>query len=153
MKKVLLTLVLSTGIFAMVFAQIENPVTWSYSAKKVADKVYELQMTATLSPGWHLYSQNAGEALSDPTSFVFANNPLFKLENKVKETGKLISEYDPTMKGVLKFYKDKVTFTQRVKMKSTAPTVAKGTVTYIVCNDRKCLPPKDVDFSIKLGGK
>ena len=153
MKKVLLTLVLSTGIFAMAFAQIENPVTWSYSAKKVADKVYELQMTATLSPGWHLYSQNAGEALSDPTSFVFANNPLFKLENKVKETGKLISEYDPTMKGVLKFYKDKVTFTQRVKMKSTAPTVAKGTVTYIVCNDRKCLPPKDVDFSIKLGGK
>ncbi|HMT96877.1 MAG TPA: protein-disulfide reductase DsbD family protein [Ferruginibacter sp.] len=153
MKKVLLTLVISTGIFAMAFAQIENPVTWSYSAKKVADKVYELQMTATLSPGWHLYSQNAGEALSDPTSFVFANNPLFKLENKVKETGKLISEYDPTMKGVLKFYKDKVTFTQRVKMKSTAPTVAKGTVTYIVCNDRKCLPPKDVDFSIKLGGK
>jgi len=153
MKKVLLTLVISTGIFAMAFAQIENPVTWSYSAKKVADKVYELQMTATLSPGWHLYSQNAGEALSDPTSFVFANNPLFKLENKVKETSKLISEYDPTMKGVLKFYKDKVTFTQRVKMKSTAPTVAKGTVTYIVCNDRKCLPPKDVDFSIKLGGK
>jgi len=153
MKKVLLTLVISTGIFAMAFAQIENPVTWSYSAKKVADKVYELQMTAILSPGWHLYSQNAGEALSDPTSFVFANNPLFKLENKVKETGKLISEYDPTMKGVLKFYKDKVTFTQRVKMKSTAPTVAKGTVTYIVCNDRKCLPPKDVDFSIKLGGK
>lgn len=153
MKKVLLTLVISTGIFAIAFAQIENPVTWSYSAKKVADKVYELQMTATLSPGWHLYSQNAGEALSDPTSFVFANNPLFKLENKVKETGKLISEYDPTMKGVLKFYKDKVTFTQRVKMKSTAPTVAKGTVTYIVCNDRKCLPPKDVDFSIKLGGK
>lgn len=153
MKKFLLSLAFATGFITLAFAQIENPVTWSYSAKKVADKVYDLQMTATLSPGWHIYSQNAGDALSDPTSFVFSNNPLFKLDNKVKETGKLISEYDPTMKGVLKFYKDKVTFTQRVKMKSAVPTVAKGTVTYIVCNDKKCLPPKDVDFSIKLGGK
>ena len=153
MKKILLSLAIATGFISVAFSQIENPVTWSYNAKKVADKVYDLQITATLSPGWHLYSQNAGEALSDPTSFVFANNPLFKLENKVKETGKLIAEYDPTMKGVLKFYKNNVTFTQRVKMKTTAPTVAKGTVTYIVCNDKKCLPPKDVAFSIKLGGK
>ena len=25
-----------------------------------------------------------------------------------------------------------------------------GTVTYMVCNDRQCLPPKDVEFKIKM---
>lgn len=34
-----------------------NPVAWSFSAKKVADKTYEVQMVATMQIGWHLYSQ------------------------------------------------------------------------------------------------
>jgi thiol:disulfide interchange protein DsbD len=78
MKKILLSLAIATGFISVAFSQIENPVTWSYNAKKVADKVYDLQITATLSPGWHLYSQMPGR-LSDPTSFVFANNT-FKLK-------------------------------------------------------------------------
>jgi len=46
-----------------------------------------------------------------------------------------------------------VDFVQRVKLKSTARTVFKGTVTFMVCNDKKCLPPKEIPFSVKLDGK
>jgi hypothetical protein len=152
MKKISLSVSLLLLCIGAAFAQIENPVKWSYTAKKISDKVYELHMTATLDGKWHIYAQDAGEG-PEPTAFTFAGNPLIKLDEKVKEVGKLEKQYDPNFKSVLKFYSSKVDFVQRVKLKSSAATVVKGTVSYMVCNDKKCLPPKEVPFSIKLDGK
>jgi len=138
--------------FITAFAQMENPVKWNYTANKVADKTYELHITATIDGNWHLYAQDAGEG-PEPTSFSFAVNPLIKLDGKVKESGKLEKSYDPNFKSTLKFYSNTVDFIQKVKVKSSASTVVKGTLTFMVCNDRKCLPPKEVPFSIKIDGK
>jgi len=134
------------------FAQVENPVSWVFSATKISAKQYELHMSATVDGNWHIYSQQAGEG-PEPTSFTFVKNPLVKLDGKVKEMGKLESLYDPNFKSTLKFYNGKVDFVQKVNVKSTANTVIKGTVVYMVCNDRRCLPPKEIPFSIKLEGK
>lgn len=133
-------------------AQIENPVKWSYAAKKLADKTYELHIAANIDRNWHIYAQDAGEG-PEPTSFSFASNPLVKFEGKVKESGKLEKTYDPNFKSVLKFYSSGVDFIQKVKLKSKATTVVNGTVTFMVCNDNKCLPPKEIPFSIKVNGK
>jgi thiol:disulfide interchange protein DsbD len=134
------------------FAQVENPVSWSFTAKKISAKQYELHMTAAVDGNWHIYAQDAGEG-PEPTSFTFVKNPLVKLDGKVKEMGKLESLYDPNFKSTLKFYNGKVDFVQKVNVKSTANTVIKGTVVYMVCNDRRCLPPKEIPFSIKLESK
>lgn len=151
MKKIFLaTLMLFFALF--VHAQINNPVLWSYNAKKIADKTYELQITATINGNWHLYAQDAGEG-PEPTTFKFTANPLIKLDGKVKEVGKLEKSFDKNFNSVLKYYANKVVFVQKVKVKSAASTVVKGTVNYMVCNDRQCLPPKDVPFTIKVGGK
>ena len=152
MKKSLLLTFLFFAFATGVFAQIENPVQWSYTAKKIAPKTYELHMTANISHKWHIYAQDAGEG-PEPTTFNFSANPLVKLEGKVQEVGKLEKSYDPNFKSTLKFYADKVDFVQTVKLKSSASTVVKGTVTYMVCDDKKCLPPKEIPFSIKVEGK
>lgn len=138
--------------FAAANAQFENPVKWSYTAKKVADKTYELHITANLDANWHIYAQDAGEG-PVPTSFAFTTNPLVKLDGKVKESGNLEKAFDANFNSVLKFYTKQVDFVQKVKLKSTATTLVKGTVNFMVCNDRKCLPPKDIPFSIKIEGK
>ena len=39
------------------FAQIENPVTWSFTADNTGAKQYDVHMTATVSGNWHIYSQ------------------------------------------------------------------------------------------------
>ncbi|MDB5201797.1 MAG: hypothetical protein JWQ27_1206 [Ferruginibacter sp.] len=150
----ILSLTISFVLFTIagVFAQIENPVKWTYTAKKVSDKVYEIHMQATLDPKWHIYAQEAGEG-PEPTVISFTKNPLLKLDEATKEVGKLEKQYDENFKSVLKFYANKVDFVQRVKLKSSAATVLKGTISYMVCNDRKCLPPKEVTFSVKLDGK
>ncbi len=151
MKKYLSVLVLFFTISSG-FAQIDNPVQWTWTAKKLADKTYELHMTATINGKWHIYAQEAGEG-PEPTSFSFTNNPLVKLDGKVKEVGKLEKSYDPNFKSTLKFYGEKVDFVQKVKLKSSVSTVVKGTVIYMVCDDKKCLPPKEIPFSIKVEGK
>ncbi|HQW84900.1 MAG TPA: protein-disulfide reductase DsbD family protein [Ferruginibacter sp.] len=145
----ILVLVMFAGI---VQAQINNPVTWSYSAKKIADKVYEIHITANIDGNWHLYAQDAGEG-PEPTTFSFTTNPLLSFEGKVKEVGKLEKSYDKNFNSVLKYYAKKVDFVQKVKVKSSVATIVKGSVNFMVCNDRQCLPPRDVPFSVKIGGK
>jgi hypothetical protein len=148
---------LVTATFLVLFAgfanaQISNPVLWTYSAKKIADKTYEIHMTATINDNWHLYAQDAGTG-PEPTTFSFTKNPLLSFDGKVKEIGKQEKTFDKNFNSILKFYTKKVDFVQKVKVKSAAATVVKGTVNFMVCNDRQCLPPRDVPFSINVGGK
>ena len=152
MKKIFISIVVLIFAFFNSKAQLENPVVWTYTAKKINSKQYELHMTANIQPNWHIYSQDAGEG-PEPTSFSFSKNPLVKFDGKIAEIGKLEKAFDPNFNSTLKFYNNKVDFVQKVSLKSIASTVIKGTLTFMVCNDRKCLPPKDVPFSIKIQGK
>ena len=141
-------LLMASGLWA----QVENPVTWSYNVVKLSPKKFEIHMTASVSGNWHIYSQNAGEG-PVPTSFAFNKNPLVKWDGKVAEIGKAENTYDPNFKSNLRFYNGKVDFVQKVTTKSTANTIVSGTITYMVCNDKKCLPPKDVTFSVPINNK
>ena len=128
---------------------MEDPVEWNFTAKKTGNNLYEVHLTANVSGNWHIYAQDCGKG-PEPTSFSFSKNPLIKLQGKVDEKGKLETQYDPNFKSTLKFYNKQVDFVQKISKKSKAPTTLKGTVTFMVCNERKCLPPKDVPFSIKI---
>lgn len=134
------------------FSQIENPVKWDYKTFKTGDKKFNVRISATIAPGWHLYAQEAGEG-PEPTTVTFFPNPLIKLDGRVKEEGKLKKEYDKNFETELKYFENRVDFVQEIKLKAAAATVVKGNITYMVCNDRKCLPPKTVPFAIKVTGK
>lgn len=149
MKKTIASL-LTMFVVLSVSAQIENPVTWSFAATKKADKVYEVTLTATVAKPWHIYSQTTPDGGPLPTSFTFKQNPLITLDGKVKETGKLKTDHDKNFGVDVKYYSDKVVFTQTVKLKAAVKTNLSGSLEFMVCNDEKCLPPKTVPFDIKL---
>ena len=151
MKKIFFILLLS-AITGLSNAQLLNPVQWTYSAKKIADKTYEIHLTALIDGNWHIYAQDAGEG-PVPTKLKFTTNPLLTLIGNVREDGKLEQTFDKNFNSILKYYEKQVDFVQKVKLKSSASTLAKGTITFMICNDRQCLPPRDVPFSIKVGGK
>lgn len=152
LKKFQFLFLLTLVSFSFAHAQIEDPVTWTYNVVKLAPKKFELHMTANINGNWHIYSQNAGEG-PVPTTIEFNKNPLVKWEGKVSEKGKLENTYDPNFKSNLKYYNGKVEFVQKISTKSSANTVVSGTITYMVCNDKKCLPPKDVAFSFQINNK
>ena len=56
MKKIILS-----GFLLMIShflsAQIQNPVDWTVSSKKIADKTYEIHLTATINAGMFIHRQ------------------------------------------------------------------------------------------------
>ena len=149
MKRIIFFLVIALGT-ATVNAQL-NPVSWSFIAKKVADKTYEMHLTAIMQSGWHLYSQVQPEdAIAIPTGFKINNNPLLLLEGKITEVGKMEKFHDAKLEVSANQYADKVDFVQVVKLKVNAKTNLTGSVEYQTCDDKKCLPPKTVNFSIAV---
>ena len=143
------TLILITGCTAM--AQMPDPVKWTYTAKKIADKTYEVHITAAVQNTWHLYSQNQpADAINQPTEILFKKNPLIAFNGAVKEVGKMQLFKDEKLKISANQYAGKVDFIQIVKLKSNSKTSVVGSVEYQTCDDKKCLPPKKIDFSVAL---
>lgn len=129
----------------------QSEVTWTYLAKKIDDKTFEVHLTATMKSGWHLYSQNQPEdAIAIPTTFSITPNPLIKLDGKIKEIGKLEKFKDEKLDLSANQYSSKVDFVQLVKLRSAVKTNLSGSLEYQTCNDIKCLPPKTVNFSVAL---
>lgn len=149
MKK-LLSLAFGLAILHAINAQVMDPVHWSFTAKKINATIYEVHLTATIQSGWHTYSQTTPEGGPVPTSITFTKNPLLTLEGKAKEIGKLEQHSEPLFGVDVKQFSNKVDFVQVVKLKAPAKTNISGSVEFMVCNDRECLPPKSEKFSVDL---
>ena len=148
MKKLFLS---ASILFMGLFLYSQNPVSWTFSAKKVDDKTFEIHMTASIQKGWHLYSQDQPEdAIAVPTSFTITANPLFAVNGKIKEIGKMEKFTDKQLGLSANQYSNSVDFVQTVKLKGTAKTNVSGSVEFQTCDDKKCLPPKTVNFNVAL---
>jgi len=148
MKKI--TLVLSMVIFTIAgaFAQIEKPVTWSYVAKKVNKTEAVLYLKASIDSKWHIYSQNVKSGGPVKTTFAFSPSKDFSLVGKTTEP-KAIVKYEDTFKMNVSYFENQVIFQQKIKL-NKGTTIVKGRVEFMTCNDRQCLPPEEVEFSIPV---
>jgi DsbC/DsbD-like thiol-disulfide interchange protein len=149
MKRIV-TLGILLVISNILFAQIQNPVEWTVSSKKIADKTYEIHLTAIINKGWHVYSQTTPDGGPVPTSISFTKNPLLIFQGNPKEVGKLEKHNEPLFGVDVKQFSDKVDFVQVVKLKAQVKTSVDAAVEYMVCNDKQCLPPSTKKFSIAL---
>ncbi|WP_443747875.1 hypothetical protein [Asticcacaulis solisilvae] len=130
-------------------AQIESPVKWTFTARKVNAATYEVHMTATVDGGWRLYAQQAGEGPT-PTRFTLKTSPQVALKGSVMEVGRPIVAQDTAFNTRLKYYQNQVDFVQKVTVKGKAPAALKGSVEFMVADDHQALPPKALDFKVAL---
>lgn len=149
MKRVLLAaiaLALSFGAKA----QIESHVKWSYAAKKISPTEAVVFLKATIDDKWHIYGLDVKDGGPIKTSFTFAPSKDYSLVGSpVQPTP--IKKYESTFKMDVTYFEKSVIFQQKIKLKSANATSVKGQLEYMTCNDQKCLPPEDVDFTIPLG--
>ncbi len=149
MKGRILSLMMVMAFFTHLQAQILEPVKWNFSYEKVSDTEYDLVFKATIDMHWHLYSQDI--PMSPPaTTFTFNESADYTVEGSVTESSAVIEEYDPNFEMVLKYFANEAVFKQRVKINSPGATVS-GFLNYMCCDDTRCLPPEDVEFSFVLG--
>lgn len=132
------------------FAQIKNPVKWNFSAKKLDATTYELHLTANIDPTWHIYTIDHKGDIGVATSLNFKSNPLGTFTGKPKVVGKAVSMKDPSTGEMVKFYERSVEFVQVVKLKAPVKTNITGSVEFMACDDKQCLPPAEKEFSIPL---
>lgn len=123
----------------------QNYVSWEFS---YSDEDNQLVAQASIAEGWHLYSQTATQDFGPiPTSFTFKPTDDYTLVGETLED-EPITEYDPNFEDELQFFKNNATFVQEVIVES--PTTIEGTVTFMVCNESICMPPRDIDFIIEV---
>ncbi|WP_194768158.1 protein-disulfide reductase DsbD domain-containing protein [Tamlana sp. I1] len=147
MKKLVLIAALVISTFG--FTQIHNPVNWKTSVEKVSDSEYELIATANIQGGWHLYSQSVPENGPIPTSFTFEGNSNYLKKGNTKEDeGHTV--HDPVFDMKIKYFDNKATFKQRIKLKNKTTFNVKAVVEFMVCNDTQCLPPTEVDLVFEV---
>lgn len=132
-------------------AQMLAPVKWTFSSKKIDAKNYEVHIVANIQQGWHLYSQTQpADAVSIPTAISFSANPMITLDGKVKEIGKMELFRDKKLNISANQYSGQVEFVQKIKLKTPVKTNMSGTVEFQTCDDKKCLPPQKVPFTVAI---
>ncbi|WP_109299035.1 cytochrome c biogenesis protein CcdA [Aquimarina sp. AU474] len=148
----LLTLLLFTS---SLFSQTLDPIKWKASIEKETEDVFILTFKAKLDKGWHLYSQNEAESdeiAPTPTEFSYNNTPetYVLLGETIEPKG--IEKYDNIFEMEVKYFEEKVTFTQRIKRIDKNLDTVKAEVFFSVCDDERCLAPQAIEFDISLTG-
>lgn len=135
----IISILLSTASFG------QEKITWSFSFDQESSAI---SMEADIEEGWHLYSQALENEFGPiPTKFEYVTNESYRLVGSTVEP-QPIQEYDKNFEGDMSFFKDNVSFVQKVE--NINATSIEGVVTYMVCNDEMCMPPVDLEFTITI---
>ena len=141
-----------TGLFLLTImagAQVFEPVSWSFTSESKGDNTYEIVMTATLEPGWHLYAMDIGEGGPIATSFTFDPIEGYSLAAEALEVTEPEVKYDSSFDMNIGMHSGTAEFRQKVRVLKYPATV-QGYVTFMSCDDKQCLPPREVEFSIEI---
>ncbi|NOZ47961.1 MAG: DUF255 domain-containing protein [Chlorobi bacterium] len=153
MKKIIRFFIVTNILFSIAFtinAQVLKPVKWQFSTEKINKNEYNLIFKATIDNKWHLYSQDVPPGGPIPTSFTINNSDKFEKIGEVEEYPTPIEEFDPTFEMVIKYFANEATFKQKIKTKTDKPYVINGVLEFMCCDDERCLPPEEVDFSFNI---
>ena len=149
MKNFLLScLLLIVATSQTVFGQIMEPVHFSSSMKELSDSEAEIIFSATIDPGWHVYSTDIGDEGPIRATFNAVKMDGVKTVGSLRATTKPVEKYDEMFGMPLRFFEGKVTFKQKVKFTKPQYTID-CYLEYGACNDQNCLPPTQVPFSKK----
>ena len=139
LKSTFLTVLLAMFTLAAA-AQMQDPVHFKVSQKKVSPTELEVIFTGRIDNGWHVYS--TGLPADGPISASLHTEKAegVKAEGKLSHRGKEISQYDKMFGMTLRYFEHSVTFVQKYKITGKTYNV-KGYLEYGACNDENCIPP------------
>jgi thiol:disulfide interchange protein DsbD len=141
----------SVGLIALAALAVashaaQDPVQWSLTPEKTAvapSGTVLARLTATLEPGWHLYSPTTPKGGPIPASLGLADSPAVASVHIYEPTPE--RRFDPNFQLDTETYQSEVVFLLAIDIKKDAPAGPvdlTAQVRYQSCNDKLCLPPK-----------
>jgi thiol:disulfide interchange protein DsbD len=150
MKK--LTLVFLAFFIAFsAFSQIIEPIKWTFDSQQNGKDV-ELIFEASIDENWHLYDTYLPEGGPIATQIVFEDSTLFNFVGELQKDPQPVEKYDNIFQLNLRFFSDRATLTQKIRLKSDDPVEIKGYVLFMGCDDEMCLPPNEAEFTFQFNG-
>lgn len=126
-------------------AQRLDPVKWGLSvepAKVPPGGAFLARLTATIEPGWHLYSLSTPAGGPIPTTLRLADNPSVARYRIYQPPPK--RTFDPNFKLDVEAYENRVEFLLEVELRSDAPAgplELAAQARYQACDAKQCLLP------------
>lgn len=147
MLKFIIGLFLSLSSMVTI-AQGRDPVSWKIVTEQVDSLTYQVSLQAVIKKPYHIYPiKSSGGGLGMPTSIVFEQNSNIDFLGSIAEKG-----LEENQGKQLPYYKEGVSFSQKIKLKDDKSQLLELTVKYMACNDRMCLPPAKQTFSVMING-
>ena len=147
MKKLILMIAMFL-VGTNAFSQIEKPVKWSFAIKKESKDEAVILLKADIQSSWHIYSLDQKDGGPIKTSFTFLPGAAYSLIGKASQP-QPHTKFESAFNMNVSYFESSVVFQQKIRLKSGKGTLH-GKLEYMTCNNQKCLPPEDLDFSINL---
>ncbi len=132
---------LSTG-------QIFEPVKWSHELKITGTTTGEIIHKATIEKSWHLYGMNIPPDGPRPTQIVYESLVNAKKSGNIQGKSKLIDVFDASFNMNLSWYANEAIFVQKITFEDASKVKVAGYVEFMACDDERCLPPAQDEFSL-----
>jgi thiol:disulfide interchange protein DsbD len=146
MKKLTITLLLLVTAVVMQ-AQLVDPVHFKSELKaKEGSADGEIVFSATIAPGWHVYSTDLGQEGPIEASFNVVKADGVELVGKLMARGNVVKKFDDMFGMELKYFENAATFVQKVRFTRQKYAI-ECYLEYGACNDKSCMPPTQVEFS------
>lgn len=146
-RKYLLIAVLAL-VSQLSFGQIFEPVKWSHELKITGKTTGEIIHKATIEKSWHLYGMNIPPDGPRPTQIVYEKLVNAQKSGGIQAKSKLIDVYDQSFQMNLSWYANEAIFVQKITFQDAAKVKVEGYVEYMACDDERCLPPAQDEFTL-----
>lgn len=146
-KKIHLLILFALVTFA-VPGQIFEPVIWSHELKITGKTAGEVIHKATIEDKWHLYGMNIPQNGPRPTRIVYETITNAEKDGDIVAKSKLLEVFDKSFDMNLSWYANEAVFVQKIKFKDAAQVKIEGYVEFMACDDERCLPPVQDEFSL-----
>ncbi|MEN8202959.1 MAG: cytochrome c biogenesis protein CcdA [Bacteroidota bacterium] len=153
MKKILTLTGVALMLAVTSFAQVIDPVKWTFTTENIQGQDAELVFKANIEPPWHLYSAFLPEGGPIATKPWFNESDAYSLVGDIIEVTKPHIKFDEGFQMEVGSISGKAELRQKVKLSGSGPVTITGEIEFQVCDDVTCLPPKYVEFSFAVGGE
>ena len=137
-------IVLMSAVFGR--AQMIDPVHFSTELKMLEGNNAEIVFSATIDPGWHVYSTDITD--DGPTRATFHADKLegVELVGKLQPRGNVKEQYEEMFGTTLRFFEERGAFVQKIRFTKPKYDIS-CYLEFGACNDEMCMPPTAVEFN------
>lgn len=149
MKKISLILVFIFAAIGYLNAQNSNePVKWRCIVRMTSPTEGSVTLRAIIDDTWHIYGTKAVSNGPVPTSFNFDGSEGIVFTDDFKPSTPAVEKTDASFGIKIGMWNGNVTFVRHFRLKGNVKdAVIKGSVRYMCCNDKNCMPPKTQNFN------